>query len=357
MAEQMTAQQRANLFAMLTRQNIQMLPKETVDGGSRTVQFGLPKARLLSGLSFRVKAKVKATHATLTEIAVNEKRYFYRLIRRVSLDLNNGFSPYVLSGEECFLYNMIHRNGYMFMNDVNMNNAFLNLPETLKASASGTVNELSFFVDLPVTTNPRDPIGLILLQNDTTNVTLSVDIGNANDIFSVLPDGVSLDIESLEITPVVESFSIPAQSNAYPDLSVLKICNGRHDSLPSVGQQIVKLSTGTIYRKIIFALTDENGEPMTYDDLSSNIDLVFNQADTNYSVSAELLHDLNARDLGFDLPEGVFVFDFSAGGNITNYGGTRDFIDTENLSEFWLRFNTNKKGKVNIVTECLARLQ
>ena len=155
---------------------------------------------------------------------------------------------------------------------------------------------------------------------------------------------------------MAETFSIPANANAYPDLSVLKLVNGRKDSLPTAGQQIIKLATGTIYRKLIFRLTDGSGNPMTPADITSNIELVFNQADINYSIDPEMLQILNKKNLGTSLPDGMFVFDFSNSGGLPNLGGTRDFIDSANLTEFWLRFTTTKTGKCEIVTETLARL-
>ena len=357
MSETLTAQQRANLFAMSTRQNLQMLPKQTAKSGATSLQFSLPKSRLLSGLSLLVKAKISVKHASLTELTINEISQYYRLIRRISLDLNNGFSPYVLSGEECFMYNLLNRNGNVLLADGAVANDLMHVPGKLTASESGAVNNVEIFIDLPVTTNPRDPIGLILLQNDQTNVTLTVDIANASEMFTTVPGGFTIELASMDVTPVVETFSIPANANAYPDLSVLKLCNGRNDAMPSAGQQIIKLSTGTIYRKLLIMLTKSDGTPMGYDEVTSNFELVFNQADVNYSIAPEMLHALNTRDLGFDLPKGMYVFDFSAGGNITNYGGSRDFIDTERLTEFWIRFNTNVVGKCKIVTECLARLQ
>ena len=87
-----------------------------------------------------------------------------------------------------------------------------------------------------------------------------------------------------------------------------------------------------------------------------NIEIVFNQADVNYNISPDMLRAINTKDLGFELPKGVYIFDFSSGGNITNYGGTRDYIDTEKLTEFWIRTTTTATGSVKVVSECLARL-
>lgn len=329
MAEQLTAQQRAALFAMSTRQNMQMLAKETVTTFPKTAQFTLPKARLLAGLYINLKMTFSSAPT------VSDKAALTKLVRRISLDLNNGFAPFVISGEQARLYNIV---------DINADH----INSDWYAGGSSTVYYLNFY--LPCTTNPRDPIGLILLQNDQTNVTLNIDLGMISDT------GISGTLSKAEIKVMAETFSIPANANAYPDLSVLKLVNGRQDSMPAAGQQIIKLATGTIYRKLIFKLSDSSGNPLTPADITSNIELVFNQADINYSIDPEMLRILNEKQLGTALPSGVFVFDFSNSGGLPNLGGTRDFIDSANLTEFWLRFTTSKIGKCEIVTETLARL-
>lgn len=228
---------------------------------------------------------------------------------------------------------------------------------TMTASSTGADNDVDFYLELPITINPRDPIGLILLQNSETNVDLKIDTCNGSEMFNdVSTTGYTIELHTIECEVCCETFSIPSNTNAYPDLSVIKLVNGRSDAMASVGQQVIKLSTGTIYRKIILKFEDSNGKPMTDTDLT-NIELIFNQADVNYSISPSMLRAINTKELGFELPQGVYVFDFSSGGNITNYGGTRDYIDTEKLTEFWVRTSTGKTGKVKIVTECLARLQ
>lgn len=329
MAE-LTAQQRAQLFAMSTRQNRHMLAKQTATTTPNTLQFTLPKARLLSGLYVKIKTTFGSKP---TEMDMEKLPY---LVRRISLDLNNGFAPFTISGAELRMYNLVDLNSKTIKE------------EWYTKKISDTEYDINFF--LPCTTNPRDPIGLILLQNDQTNVTLNVDLGMGSEC------GLDVEPSKVEVKVLTETFSVPAHANAYPDLSVLKLVNGRKDSLPTSGQQTIKLATGTIYRKLIFRLTDADGKPMNVEDITSNIELVFNQADINYSIDPEMMRMLNEKELGVALPEGVYVFDFSNSGGLSNLGGTRDFIDSANLNELWLRFTTSKIGKCEIVTETLARL-
>ena len=97
---ELTAQQRAQLFAMQTRQNFQMLAPETANTTPATLQFTLPKARLLAGAVVRLKGKINLKHASSTSVTADIFT-MVKAIRRISLDLNNGFQPFVLSGVEC----------------------------------------------------------------------------------------------------------------------------------------------------------------------------------------------------------------------------------------------------------------
>lgn len=352
MAEQLTAQQRAQLFAVSTRQNLQMIVKESATSTPTTLQLTLPKARLLSGCMLRVKGTVNLKHETLNTI---DSDIFtnYRAIRKVSMDFNNGFAPFTLSGEECAMFNMIDLHPNIVA--PSLDKSAYNYAPTFKASPTGVDNDFAFTLQLNNTLNGRDPIGLILLQNDQTNVIVNVDFGMGSEMFKDI-EGLVAELKNVSVESMVETFSVPANESSYPDLSVLRIVNGRTDSMPSSGQQIIKLSTGTIYRKIIIRVSDEMGLPVDDDWILSTIDLCFNQADTNYSIRPELLRIYNQKMLGYALPKGMYVLDFSNCGAWTNLGGSRDLIDTANLSELWLKFSTQAKGKVDIVTECLSRL-
>ncbi len=358
MAEQtLTAAQRAALFAQATRQNMQMLPTESVTSGATSATFLLPKARLLSKIMLDIKAKVNIKHATKTTVPACDEFTPYGLIRRISLDLNNGFSPYVVGGRQCAMLNMVSRGRADFVKavttEIDENN--FGYWKNKGASSTGQENEIRFTLELPVTLNDRDCIGMVLLQNEQTLVELKIDYANGADMWDDT-EGYTIDVTEIKATPMIETFSIPANAQAFPDLSVLKLVNSRNDSYVGAGQHIIKLSTGTIYRKLIFRILDDNGEPLADDDILSNIDLVFNQADTNYSINARMLRMLNTTQYGFTLPKGMYVLDFGYQG-VVGLSGTRDYIDTERLTEFWLRFNTGASGRVEMVTECLARLQ
>lgn len=349
---QLSPQDRAILFAQATRQNFQTLPAQRVTAENTTVQFTLPKVRLLS----RIMLYIEAT-ATLTSTAgtIATAGYApYNILRRVALDLNNGFSPVVLSGQDLYLYDRIglESEAYVPSTNAKANTYIENL-----ATVGGKDNKIHFTLNIPVTLNQRDGVGFILLQNDESSTTLSVDVDTLANAYVLNPgNGDEVTFKDLTITPMLETFSIPPIKEAFPDVSVLKLLSSKKEIFQAGGSSVIKLPVGTIYRKMILKFTKDDGTPMTDNDFVGNIELIFNQADIPYSVKPQILSSLNHRQYNTVLPSGVYVFDFSDNG-IPNYGGSRDYIDSERLTELWVRFNSNETGNITVISETLSRLR
>lgn len=323
MAEKLNAQQRAAYFAAATRQYRQQLPSEQVTQGASNMHFQFPKARLLAHVGLVCELKV----SNMAEGILPHKA-----LRRIKLDLNNGWSPYTVTGEQLYLKNYIR------------NNHIDNLVEK-------TADGYKFYLDMPTVLNDNVPNGLYLLQNDTTNVTLTVDVAADTEL------GDNAKINLVRVSPYLTTFSVPNVAEAMPDISWVKLVMGKNENFAGVGQNIIKMQVGTIYRQIIFSIKDAAGNPMSLDKITSNIDIVFNQADNPYSISAEALRFLNTSMYGQPLPEGTYCFDFSTlQGGLAGFAGSRDYIDTGKLTEMWLRFNTSEAGSIDIITETLVKL-
>lgn len=348
---QLSAQQRAVLFGQATRQTIQSMPSKQVTGENTSVQFELPKARLLSKIMLEVEAVASLTSA---DSAAFTRDVFspYQILRRISLDLNNGFSPFIIPGRDLYLYNVNRLNPQIL--SAGSSERGMNFVGNA-SDADGNDQKIKFMIELPVTLNDRDPVGLILLQNPTTNVTLTVDIETLSKAYK-LTAGQTVAFKSMTITPVLETFTVPPVADAQPDISVLKLVSSKADLFAGNGQNTVKLNVGTIYRKLVLYFEDNDGLALKDTDFSGNIELVFNQADIPYSIKPSVLSARNASQLGYTLPDGVYILDFSNQG-LPNMGGSRDYVDTERLTEFWIRFSTQKAGKVTAVSETLSRLR
>lgn len=353
MAQSMTVQQRNALFAQATRQNIQGMAKKKITQGATTVSFEIPKARLLSKIWLEIDYKFKLTASTSVSIP-NTQLTPYAPIRRISLDLNNGWSPYVLDGKSYAVLAGMRQQSHVVYPQADSENGFCYCPYNFSADASGVSNTMRTTIELPLCLNDRDPIGIILAQSPETLIEVKVDFEPESSMIP-LDDGVTLEVEEITVQPIVETFSIPAVQEAFPDISVVKLCTSRTEMFAGNGQNLIDLVTGTIYRKIAFIIEDLDGNPFADEDITSNIDLIFNTADVNYSVPPKLIRHKNEMQFGEEQPKGVYIFDFSDNG-IPNYGGTRDYIDSTKLTMFQVRFNSNKAGRIRIVSENLARL-
>ena len=353
MAQSMTVQQRNALFAQATRQNIQGMAKKKITQGATTVSFEIPKARLLSKIWLEIDYNFTLYSETITSVATS-KLTPYAPIRRISLDLNNGWSPYVLDGKSYAVLAGMRQQSHVVYPQSESEKGFCYCPETFSVSSAGVSNTMRTTIELPLCLNDRDPIGIILAQSPETLIEVKVDFEPESSMIP-LEDGVTLEVEEITVQPIVETFSIPAVQEAFPDISVVKLCTSRTEMFAGNGQNLIDLVTGTIYRKIAFIIEDLDGNPFSDDDITSNIDLIFNTADVNYSIPAKLIRHKNEMQFGEEQPKGVYIFDFSDNG-IPNYGGTRDYIDSTKLTMFQVRFNSNKAGRIRIVSENLARL-
>ena len=354
MAQSMTVQQRNALFAQATRQNIQGMAKKKITQGATTVSFEIPKARLLSKIWLEIDYKFTLTSPTVDRVDTT-KLTPYAPIRRISLDLNNGWSPYVLDGKSYAVLAGMRQQSHVVYPQAESKEGFCYCPEYFDLSADdSTQHNMRTTIELPLCLNDRDPIGIILAQSPETLIEVKVDFEPESNMIP-LPEGVTLTVNEITVQPIVETFSIPAVQEAFPDISVVKLCTSRTEMFAGNGQNLIDLVTGTIYRKIAFIIEDLDGNPFSDDDITSNIDLIFNTADVNYSIPAKLIRHKNEMQFGEEQPKGVYIFDFSDNG-IPNYGGTRDYIDSTKLTMFQVRFNSNKAGRIRIVSENLARL-
>lgn len=346
---QYTPAQRMAMFGASTRQHWNMLGQKEVTGGFNSVKWTVPKARLVSGFKILVEGTINTKGSSAVELS---KTDIYKCLRLIAVDFNNGFRPIVLGGEELALTNMLYPQPQTVLSATD-ESTNCKCPASLAASSSGSDTSFSFVLDMPLTLNYRDCVGMVLAQNEETTIDISIDVAEPTEIIN-RKTGYTAEYKSLKITPKVDSFSIPQDSRAFPDLSVLKVNDKRTETFVA-GESYIKLPTGMTYRKLMFKFENEDGTPMELSDITSNIELIFNTADIPYSINPKMLRAVNVQQTGLAMPKGVVFFSFDYQGML-GYGGSRDYIDTERLTEFAVRFTTAKAGKVTIITEKISRL-
>jgi hypothetical protein len=348
--------QRAELFSKATRPYQQPIPAQAGAAGG-VVSFQIPKSRLLAGVALQVDAVLTATHSSATTYTPATFAP-YSLIKNIRVELNNGFAPFNISGKMAYLYMLKNLYGSRSTPLLGAQTAVAasrtRSKQGITASGAGTANTVQFIIDLPTMLNERDPIGLLMLQNEATVVTVTVTLGAAADIAPAAAD-YTFALGNVTITPQVKTFSIPDPTIApMPDLSVIKLVQETTQSIAAAGQTVVKLPVGNTYRALMISLDDGTNQ-IADSALTGDFELVFNTADINTRINSKQLAALNAKQYGLELPAGMFIFDFGYQG-LANLGGFRDYIDTQRLTEFWLRFNASAAGNVTYATEMLSQL-
>jgi len=345
----LSPQERAAYFNQMTRRNGQNL--SAISGAeSGYYSISVPKARLLAGLDLMISATLTATHASNTSYTAHEDAPF-NFLSRVELQANNGFAPFSITGQALADYNKT------LYGAANINPAVTGrgrVVQGLTSSSGGTANVVRFTLSLPNMLNERDPVGLILMQADDVIVNLNITLGTVANL-APASGGYTFALSNITIALLTDTYTVPAdQANAMPDMSVLKLVQERVFTLIA-GENILQLSTQRIYRKIGFIVYSTAPARQPDSIITSNIELIFNQADIPYRYSPLQLAAINAGQYNGALQNGSYVFDFSDNG-IPNYGSSRDYVDSSQLTEAWIKFTTSAAGTCRVWTESLIHM-
>ena len=184
-------------FVTSTRRKMIPLPQLTQASGN-PVQWDVPKTGILGGVFLSVSATLAGIPVTPDPLGAQ------KIVKKVRLIANSGIDLINISGTT---YNsMLRHYTDTYLDPVPQSQA-------TSALAAGTFN-LDMY--LPVSINRRDPIGLFMLQNEQTLLTLVVEfeaVGNlAASGFTTL---------SYTIQPWLEVYTVPVDPKDWPDFSVV----------------------------------------------------------------------------------------------------------------------------------------
>ena len=350
---QVSPAERAMLFARATRQNMIRLASQAFQENN-TITFNVPKTRYLSRVLMNVQGTFRVTHA-LNATFLPAAFAPYTAFNRVRCGINNGFNPFAISGRGLYWYNRTNKPFSSAMLAPSATAA--DRPPCLlenAAAVGGAVNKINFTIELPHVINQRDPVGLILAQNEETIITYALDCSALTALMAA-PAGFTIDQVAIQVTPLIETFSIPVVSDHRPDLSVIKLVHEMQQDFTGAGDVTVKIPPGLTFRKILWYVEDAVGVGVPDANLG-DFTVIFNQADYPYVVSPSQLAFINAMNYGGPMEPGLYCLDFTDQG-IPNLGGARDYVDTERLTEFWLRTTAQAAGRITLVYEMLTRMK
>src|SRR5574341_1030718 len=186
-----------NFEANTRRQIVKWTPMTSTGGNTTSVP--LPRAGLLSAVRLLITGSVTGTLSAPNALGMAS------ILKRIRLTVNNGTDLFNVSGAG---YHYLLRNFIdSYLDPVPASNA--------RSAVTATTFDISLLI--PIALSNRDLIGLINLQNEQTQITLSCDWETA----ATVATGATLAITA---QPFVELFTLPLSREDYPPLNLLHQC-------------------------------------------------------------------------------------------------------------------------------------
>lgn len=340
-------------FRQLTQRQFNQLAAVPFQAGTLQT-FRLPETGLGARLYLNFKGQMTVNLGTGT--AALSALGIRNLLSRITVKLNDGTILYEMHGFNSKIpsildygydaeYTLIAR-GYTGSTPFNAPAA-----NTILASQNYDTN---FTIEIPFINNDKDMLGLVLLQNGTTQATVELQfnplIGSDAISSLVKTTGNATVTYNPTITPVLEFYSLPnvpqkdLMTVLKPYLGWMSQWKSEYEAITSPAQFNKKLDRGSVYTHIGHYLI-QNFSPSSTPFTSFNITM--KGSEVPLTIPADIQLFLQRRNYGLDLPDGVIIHDFDRSFSIPQFGDERDYIDSRALTELKSVINFDQSQSFN----------
>jgi hypothetical protein len=347
-------------FGKNTRQNMRNMNNFTFSAGGRE-SIAIPRTGYLARIHNHLAGTITVTLGGGT--AAIDTLGPWNTFNRVRLQANSGTDVFNTSGWGAYLANIGFGPGKNNQPDGSGLQADITGVSTSVYSVPVTTNPWEFGFTVPVAVNDMSELGLIMLQNEVTSVTQALEY--ASVMYSLtgaqapfLVTGAAVATLVATVTPMVETFMVPVDPAARPDISWIHQILEITQPIAAVGDNTVNLVRENLYLGILNYMIINNVRD------GANLDrlrLVLNQSDTPYDYFRKNLLQLHRYRYGRDLPLGVAFIDLFDQG-IPGLGDERDIINGKATSELQQIFTVNSgatlgtNSRWNTITRQLVKL-
>jgi|WetSurMetagenome_2_1015567.scaffolds.fasta_scaffold01217_11 hypothetical protein len=350
-APQLTPQQQLAYFNDNT--SLYKFPVDSKSGTENgTVKFQFEPTKMLAKTYILITATLTSTQSGSANYAPHEDGV-WNFIKKVSLVSHKGFRPFDICGSSLKMLNYANL-GATAMAKSTTDGRYREV-QGIASGSSGTANVIKLLIELPNVINDRDLAGLILLQNDKVNISLEVTLGAVADL-APAAGGYSYALSSINVAVYNDLFSVPEDLNYYP-IDLVRTVKLNHEFTQAiiVGDNKLQLTPGNTYRRIFLQFFTSAGVRAA-DSTLGDIYLILSGSNYRYQISPYLLSQQN-KAMGIDLPYGCFVLDFASGQGLRNLAGGRDYIESDELGEMYIRVSSSAVGSVLVYSETLTTMQ
>jgi hypothetical protein len=313
-------------FETATRQNIRKVAQLAFQSGQR-VSKDLPRTGLLANLYIRVEGTLVVTGSP----TLNPNQYGrpYGLIDRLSVKTNNSTSIVDVSGHALALRNMIE-DGAVFDALASSLPASDTANTAYQFGVAAGSNPVAFTLKVPIANNDRDLIGLLLLQNGETLVTVNLDWANESNLFTL--NGGTVQFQNAYAHMTMEYFDVPVNKQDYPNLAVIHTLLEDATAITGTGTTEYQIPRGNIYQRLFHRVLLNNA-PCSPTDID-RIRLKYNQSLNPYAVDGKDFLAIQRYRYKRDLLKGAYVWDWSMSDGRAGFGSHRDLVNSAGVTDF-----------------------
>lgn len=297
--------QTSNLWPNNTRhKQIRLAAQTETANNPRT--WEIPKSGILAGIYLQITGTI----ATGTSLSNLNPLGFSSIVRRVRLIANSGIAIIDVSGP-----------GYAYLLQDQFELGLNFTQNDGKTAISATTYDISMF--FPISINSRDPIGLIMLQNEQTSLRLEVEFeANAN-----IATGISTHTNTVQ--PLLEIFTVPVDPKNWPSFDFLHVMQEEQTTVSASGEYQYIWPRGNTYVSLFHGY----GIDTSPTDEFTQYRLRVNQSDYLYDWNSKAIEQNWERYHSSARPLGVIPVDFIGYSGMGNYGSARDLFDSAQVTD------------------------
>ena len=292
-------------FVANTRRKVVQIPTQTRPAGGGTTSINLPKTGLLAGIFLAIRGSIAGT------LTVPNPLGFASVVNRVRLTLNSGIDIFNVSGA-----------GYNYLLREVIESEYIDISGQNNSRSAVTAAAFNLDMFIPVAINMRDPLGLILLQNEQTLLTLNVDWNADTNVAT----GATITATAV---PYIELFTVPVDPQDFPPINIIHQTLEDQQAISGAQDWVYNWPRGNTYLQVLHGV----GIGSAGADGFTKAQIRVNQSDYLQSTDVPYL-DLEFRRIrGRARPAGGVYFDLLGSSGIGNYGLTRDVFNSSLVTD------------------------
>jgi hypothetical protein len=319
-------------FERNTRLKRVQLPTLTKPTGGGITSIELPKTGFLARLYLNISGSITGTLSSPNALGMSS------IIKRIRVTTNSGIDLYNVSGAGY---------GYLLQNFLELGTG-PKAPSTqnmFNTAVSATSYNLNMMI--PIQLNRRDPIGLILLQNEQLQVILTVEW----EADATVATGATV---TGTCVPTLEFFTVPPDKADWPELSFVHQVIEDQIAIGAAGDYIYNLPRGNAYLQanLGYGISAVGADNWTRAILRINqSDILEDRTPANSNLLYSSMSEGQTRLAG------VIPFDMLGSDGFGSYGSARDFINSALLTDLQVVLTTTATGTLYSVRRMLLPLQ